>query len=429
MHITTKQNNPTKITLTIVADSKDLSVVKDAVLKELANTTKVSGFREGKAPLSVVEKNVDDQVLQSKVVDKAVNKLYVNAVRKSDIRPVGAPQVTLKKFVPYTELEFDAATEVIGKIDLPNYKSIKKKQEKPTVTADDVKKVLEDLQAKGAEKVDVKRAAKNGNQVTIDFSGKDEKGNAISGADGKDYPLTLGSNTFIPGFEENIVGLKAGEDKVFDISFPKDYGVKALANKKAKFTVIVKNVQELKKAKLDDEFAKKIGSFENLAALKKDIKTQLQQEKETQATRALENSIVNEIVDKSKVDLPESLIDEQLGRLKTEVKQNLVYKDQTWQEMLELEGMTEEEFDKAKLKPEAEQRVKTGLVLSEISHNEKIDVTPEEVDMRMQLLKGQYTDPAMKAELDKPETKQDIASRMITEKTLEHILSIATNDK
>lgn len=426
MQVKTNQDNPTKVTLTITADEKDLNLAKQAALKELAGNTKVSGFRDGKAPLSVIEKNVDDQTLQSEVLDEAINTLYVKAVTKAELRPIGNPQVTLKKFVPFTQLEFDATTEVIGKISLPNYKTISKKPAKVEVTADDVKKVLEDLRTKSAEKSEVKRPAKNGDEAVIDFEGKDEKKQPIKGAEGKDYPLQLGSNSFIPGFEDNLIGLKAGEEKTFTLKFPKDYGVKALASKNVEFKVKVNKVQELKLPKLDDEFAKKIGSFENLAALKKDIKTQLLQEKQQQANNAFENELVGEIVSKSKVELPQSLVDEQQERLKTEIKQNIMYRGQTWKEMLEFEGLTEEEFDKKKIEPEAKQRVKTGLVLSEISQIEKIDVTPEELELRMQLLKGQYTDPAMQAELEKPEARNDIASRMITEKTLQYLVKEAT---
>lgn len=426
MHVKSDNQSPTKLTLTITADDKDLKVIKDEALQALAKDVKVSGFRSGKAPLSVIEKNIDDQTLQSKVVDEAINRLYIKAAQKSDIRPVGQPQVTLKKFVPYTELEFDVETEVIGDVKLPNYKTIKKTQEKVSVSADEVKKVIDDLLTKSSKKEDVSRGAKQGDEVTIDFLGKDEKGKEIKGAEGKDYPLMLGSNTFIPGFEDNLIGLKSGESKTFKLTFPKDYGVKALANKKVEFSVEVKGVKELTKPKLDDEFVKTIGSFSDVASLKKDIKTQLLQEKQSQANNAFENQIVNEIVDKTKVELPKLLVDEQVERLKTEIKQNLMYRGQTWQEMLEFEGLSEEDYIKQKLIPEAQQRVKTGLVLSEIADQEKIVVTPEELETRMQLLKGQYTDPSMQAELSKPEARQEIGSRLMTEKTLNRLVELVT---
>lgn len=199
MHIKSDNQSPTKLTLTITADDKDLKVIKDEALQALAKEVKVSGFRSGKAPLSVIEKNIDDQTLQSKVVDEAINRFYIKAAQKSDIRPVGQPQVTLKKFVPFTELEFDVDTEVIGDIKLPNYKSIKKTQEKVTVSADEVKKVIDDLLTKSSKKEDVSRTAKSGDQLIINFLGKDEKRQEIKGAEGKDYPLLLGSNSFIPG--------------------------------------------------------------------------------------------------------------------------------------------------------------------------------------------------------------------------------------
>jgi trigger factor len=303
---------------------------------------------------------------------------------------------------------------------------VKKTLTKEAVTADDVKKVLESLAVRNAEKKSVERGAKKDDEVVISFKGTDTKGEPIKGADGKDYPLVLGSDTFIPGFEDNIIGLKSGDKKEFTLTFPKDYGVKALANKKVTFAVTVAQVNELTPAKIDDNFASKVGPFKTVAELKTDIKKQLELERSNQAERQLENEIIQEIVDKSSVELPESLIEEQIERLKTEVRQNLTYRGQTWQEMLEAEGTTDEQYTKDFLRPEAERRVKTGLILAEISIEEKLDISPEELEVRMQVLKSQYQDAAMQSELEKPEARRDIASRMLTEKTVQRLVELAT---
>jgi trigger factor len=330
----------------------------------------------------------------------------------------------MKKFVPYTTLEFEADVETIGEVKLAGYKTIKHAKQPVTVTAKDIIEVLENLKMRMAERVEVKRPAKLNDEVIVDFAGRDEKDEPINGADGKDYPLILGSKTFIPGFEEEVVGMKPEGKKEFNITFPKDYNVAALQNKKVTFSVTAKKVQELKTPKLDDEFAKKAGPFKTLAELKADIKTQLKAERERENQNVYENELIKKIVDKSTVEIPEVLIEEQIDRLEEEEKRNLVYRGQTWQEHLDAEGVTEKEH-RERQKSDAELRVKAGLVLSEIADKEHLSVEPEELEIRIQMLKGQYKDPAMVAELDKPENRQDIAARLLTEKTIAKLVDYA----
>jgi trigger factor len=263
------------------------------------------------------------------------------------------------------------------------------------------------------------RASKTGDRVWIDFKGIDDKGKPVNGADGKDYPLSLGSNTFIPGFEDNIIGLKKDDTKTFTLDFPKDYQVKALQSKKVTFDITVKKVEDTKLEKIDDEFAKKAGPFKDLSALKADIKKQIEAERTNQADREYEENIVKAIAAKTKFNLPETLINEQMDTLDKEFRQNLTYRGQTFQEYLDTKGIKEDEYREAELKPIALERLKAGIVLNEISDKEGIKVTPEEVDIRIQILKNQYkSDAKMQAELDKPDNKQEIAHRLITEKTI-----------
>ncbi|HSX53359.1 MAG TPA: trigger factor [Patescibacteria group bacterium] len=408
----------TRIKLDISADQKLIDGIKTVVLRHLAKDhVKLPGFRSGKAPLSMVEKSVDQELLHSEFLDEAVNRLYVQAMQAEKLRPVEQPKITLKKFVPFTQLEFEAEVEVIGEIKLPNYKTMKQQPAAVKVEAKDVTEVLSSLQQRMAERSGVQRASKKGDEVLIDFSGKDSKGQRVKGADGKDYPLILGSNTFIPGFEEHLFGLKHGDDTKFDVTFPKDYGVAALQSKKVTFSVSVKQVQEVVAPKLDDSFAAKSGPFKTLTELKTDIKKQLTIERQQQADRDFENQLVRNIAAKSSVAIPEVLIDEEVKRAEEGERQNLAYRGQTWQEHLDEEGITEEEH-RRRNRDSAQESVKAGLVLSEISEQEGIKVTPEEFEIRLQLLKGQYTDNAMQAELDTPNGRRDIENSLLTEKTL-----------
>jgi trigger factor len=426
MQISLTHPSDTEATITVVASEPELQTLKEDVLRRFQGRVRVQGFREGKAPLALVEKNVDPATLQTEFLDQAINQMYMQAIADKHLRVVNQPQVSVTKFVPFTTLEFEATAEVVGEIVLPDYKKIKKAPAAVKITAEDVKQVLETLRTRLAEKKDVDRAAKAGDQVFIDFIGTDKGGKSIAGADGKDYPLLLGSNTFIPGFEDNLTGLKAGEEKTFTLTFPKDYGVKALASKDVTFAVTLTKVQEVVSPKLDDDFAAKAGPFKTLQALKDDVKQQLEVEQQQEADRAFENELIEEVASKTKVALPKTLVEDQIDRMEQEEKQNLVYRGQTWQEHLDEEGVTAEEHREQK-REQAESRVRAGLALAEISEKEDIDVLPEELEIRMQLLKGQYQDKTMQAELDKPETRRDINSRMLTEKTVEKLKAYASS--
>lgn len=415
----------TSVKLSIVADQATLDVVKAHVLKHLAaQHVKMPGFRAGKAPLALVEKQVDPSLLQSEFLDESLNRMYLQAIKAEDIRPVEQPKISVKKFVPFTTLEFEAEVEAVFDIKLANYKSIRKQPEPVKITAKDIDGVIKSLQQRLAVREPVTRSAKNGDEIVMDFKGTDSKGQSVNGADGNDYPLVLGSNTFIPGFEPNLIGLTAGTEKTFDVTFPKDYGVAALQSKKVTFQVKVKKVQAVVEPKVDDTFAAKAGPFKSLAALKEDIKKELVIEQQKQSERDFENALIQEITQKSSLSVPNVLIDEEVERAEQAERQNLAYRGQTWEEHLAEEQISEAEHRKRN-RPDAENNVKAGLVLSEIARQEGVTVTPEELDIRIQLLREQYKDAAMQAELDRPENRNEIEGRLVTEKTLEKLTQYA----
>jgi trigger factor len=425
MHVSREQLSPTRVKLTIIADDKVMQSTKSHVVAELSRNVKVPGFRPGKAPANIIEKHIEPTVLQSEFLDHAINRLYVDSAQHEQLRPVAQPEIAVTKFVPFTTLEFTAETEVVGDIKLADYKKIKLEPKKVEVTAKDVNEVIDNLLMRSAEKKEVDREAKSGDELIIDFSGTDALTNEpISGADGKDYPLVIGSNTFIPGFEDELIGAKKGAATTFTLAFPQDYGVAALQNRKVQFVVTVQTVTELQKPKLDDKFATTVGPFKTVAELKADIKKQLKNEKQQEANREYDNQLLEKIASKSEVAIPDSLIDDEIGRLEEEEKRNIVYRGQTWEEHLAEEGITAEAH-RDKQRPAAELRIKGGLILGEIAEQEKITVTPEELEIRMMLLKNQYPDPNMQAELDKPESRRDINSRLMTEKTLDKLRAYA----
>jgi len=422
MQSTINNISETQTKLTITADASDLTTIKQTVLKKLAPSIKMAGFRDGNVPPALAEKQLGNQ-LQGEVLEESINQFYRDAVLRDNIRVVSQPKVEIIKYVPYSTLEFSAEVEVIAKIKLPDYKNLSVKKADVKITASDVKEILDRLLKQSAEYVQVKRAAKDGDRVIMNFEGTDDKGEAVKGAKGTDFPLSIGSKTFIPGFEENLIGLKENDEKTFVITFPKDYHLKALQSKKVTFKVNVNKVEETKLATLDDAFAAKVGPFKNLDELKEDIKKQLKIERDNQAEREYEDNIIKSVLAKTKVILPESLLDEQMEAVDKEFKQNLTYRGESFTDYLENNMLTEEDYRSKELKPVAEERLKAGLVLSEIANVENIVVSQEEIDIRIMVMKKQYSDVEMQKELDKPDAKRDIGSRLLTEKTIAKLVS------
>lgn len=418
--------SPTKVKLTLEADVAEMEPIKRHVLAHFRHRVQVPGFRAGSAPLAMVEKSVDQKQLTDEFMEHALNHFYTQAVKHQDLRPVGQPQVELKKFVPFTDLSFEVETETIGDVILPDYKKIKLKQGQAGIVAKDVNEVVKSLQLRLAKRKAVARPAKPGDEVIIDFNGKDKDGQPVSGTDAKDYPLVLGSGSFIPGFEDNLTGVNAGDKREFKVRFPNEYAAAAMRNREVIFQIQVKKINQLDIPELDDNFAQQAGPFKNLTELKADVKKQLKIERQQQLDRDYENRLIGEIVAQSKVAIPDSLIDEDIVRMEDEEKRNLTFRGQTWQEHLKEEGVSEQEH-RGRQRPRAEERIKAGIILGEIADKEKISVTAVEVEERIKILKSQYQDEAMRAELDKPQARRDIEARLLTEKTIARLARYSQN--
>lgn len=426
LKITRTDESKTEISLTILVDDETLAIAKKHAVEKLGKNVKITGFREGNAPASLVEKAIDPSALAEEFLNEAINHAYPDAVRAEKINPIAQPRVEVLKFVPFTMVEFKATISVLGEIKLANYKKLGVQKSVTAVTKKDIEKVIENMQTQLAARKDVERAAKNGDQAWINFDGKDAKGEPVNGAKGDNYPLVLGSNTFIPGFEDHVIGMKAGDDKEFTITFPKDYGVKALQSKKVTFKVEVVKVQEIEKPAVDKAFVEKVApGIETVEQLHDDIKKQLQVEAASNDNRAYENAIVAELVAKSEVDLPQELIDEQAQNVLRDLQQNILYRGQTMKEYLESVGMTEEEQHEKEILPEAKRRLKAGILLSEIAEKEAISVSPEELQDRVAVLKERYaSDVEMQKQLNDPNAQRELGAQLLTEKTLKRIVEL-----
>ncbi len=424
MKHTRKNNSDTQVALTVELDGSDLAHVKQKTLKRLAKKIKVAGFRQGKVPTSVAEKNIDSYLLGMELTEDAVNQFALEVLEIEKLQPLERPKVEVTKYVPNQQLEFSATVEVLPKITLGDYKKLNAKKAAVKVTAAEIGEVIERMRQGMAEKKAVKRGAQSGDEVTIDFHGTQD-GKDVAGASGKDYPLVLGTSTFIPGFEEGLAGKKNGD--VFDLPllFPKDYHHQPLAGAKVNFAVTVKQVKEVVLPELDDTFAAKCGPFKTVNELKADVKRELTEQKKREALDTLKDVLLEQLVKESKVPTPEVLIADQITSLERDFTQNLLYRGITLEQYLTDQKSTKEEWLAKALRPQAIRRVQVGLALAELSKLENIEVSMEELETRLSQLLQQYgNDASMRSQLDTPETRRDLANRLVTEKTVDRLLTL-----
>lgn len=425
MKTTVKNLSETKVELTITIDADALAAAQQVALVKLSKTAKVPGFRKGKVPASVAAKHVDPQALQQQLLDDAVSKAVAEAFMAEKIQALDRPMVDIKKYVPGDLLEFTAEVEVLPEIKLGDYKNLTAKAEKTSVSAEEVNDTIERMRAGFAEKKEVTRAAKDGDETIIDFIGK-KNDVAFDGGTGTDYTLTLGSNQFIPGFEEGIIGHKAGETFDLELEFPNDYHAKELAGEKVVFTTTLKKVVEPILPTLDDEFAKKTGQAETLTALKADIKNEITTQKQNEAANKLKDALIEELIEKSTVPVPEILVEDQMRSIQQDFTQNLMYRGLDLTTYLEANGFADEDaWKEAEVRPAALRRTQAGLVLAELTKLEKIDATDAEIDEHVEIHKQQYANsPQALEQFDTPEVKRDIANHFITEKTIERLVTL-----
>jgi trigger factor len=427
MKTTVKNLSETKVELTISLDKDDLKAAEQVAITKLAKTVKAPGFRKGKVPASVAVKHIDPEMLGQQTLEDALSKAVAESYMNENIQALDRPAVEIKKYVPGSELEFTAEAEILPKVTLGDYKKLKATTKKATVTAKEVDEVIERMRLGFAEKVEVERPARDGDEVVIDFVGKKDDV-AFDGGTGTDYSLTLGSKSFIPGFEEGIVGKKIGETFDLPLEFPKDYHVADLKGAKVVFTTTLKGIKEVVKPEVNDEFATKAGPFKTVAELTDDIKRELAAQKDREAGEKLKDDLVKQLVEASAVPVPEILAKDQAESIERDMTQNLMYQGLTLDQYLDNKGFeSKEKWLETEVKEAAEKRVQAGLVLAELSKVEKIQATEKELDEHVELYKKQYANnPRTVEQFSTPEARRDIANRLLTEKTVDRLVELNT---
>ena len=421
MKIKSKKLSDSRVEITVTLDSEDLKVAQKKALEKLAKEIHVEGFRKGKVPTEIAAKFIPENDLNAEAIDIAVRTTVIEAFKQAEKSPLVIPSVNVTKYVPGEMAEYTAAADIVPEVKLGDYKNLGVKRPEIKVTTKDIDEVLNNLASSFAEKKVTKRAAKLTDEVIIDFVGKKD-GEAFRGGSAKDYKLVLGSNTFIPGFEDGIVGHEPGDKFDLKLTFPEDYGVKDLAGAKTVFEVLLKQVNEVTKAEINDELAKKCGPFKTLDELKSDIKKNLESQNAHRTEEKYKDDLIKALVKKSKVPAPEVLIDDQMRMIREDMNRNAAAQGMTFENYLEQNHETMEDWEK-QAREIAKERVEASLVLQNLALEQKITISDDLVAAKIAELRDVYKkSPEALKSLKDPNVKMDIKNRMIIEKTLDFLV-------
>lgn len=385
-----KENNKTdKNTVELVVEVKgdEFKAAVDAAFKKNIAKMTVPGFRKGKAPRKMVEKLYGEGVFYDDAINALYPATYDAAVAQAGISPVDNPAVEVTS-VDSEGFEFKAKVTVKPEVEVKDYKGIKAVKNVYNVTETMVKGEIEALRKQNQRIVDVDREAKSGDTVNIDYEGSVD-GVPFDGGKAQGYDLSLGSNTFIPGFEDQLIGKKAGDECDVNVTFPEEYHAEELKGKAAVFKVKVNNVKEIQLPDADDEFAKDVSEFDTLAELKADIKKKLKEQKNAQSESELESALVDKLLENTEVEIPAVMISRKVDSMMAEFEQRLAGSGLNLNTYIQYMGTDLESFKK-NYEPEAEKQVKTRLALEKIVELEKIVVSDEDTDKEYQMIADAY---------------------------------------
>jgi len=369
--------------ITVAIEEERISTVVDGRLQDMTKTVKVKGFRTGKVPLKIVKQQYEQQVRQEVVGDVLQSTLY-EAIGQEKLNPAGQPRIDSLKSDPGQGMEYTALFEIYPEVKLGDLS--KETVEKPTaeITDADVDEMLETVRGQHKEWVSVDRAAKDGDQLNINFKGMID-GELFPGGEANDMLIELGSGRMIKGFEEGLIGAKAGDDVTLNVTFPDDYHAKELAGKPAKFDTHINKIEEAKLPELNDEFAKKLGIKDaNLENMHKEIKASMQLELDNRLNTKMKSAVMDALINAHDFDVPKPLIEDESEAIKKNMLENL--KQQGMQD----QGM---QLNASMFADQAIRRVKLGLIMSEIVKSEKVEADEERVKKKIEEIAAPYEQP------------------------------------
>jgi len=406
----------------------DAEKFEQGLQKSFAKNSKkfnIPGFRRGKAPRYMVEKFYGEQALYEDAINEICPEAYDQAVEENDIHPVDRPEIDIKQIGRGQTFIFTAKVTVKPEVELGEYKGVEVQKASAVVTDEDVDKELEKVQDKNSRLISVEdRPVASGDTAVIDFEGFID-GVPFEGGKGTDYSLVIGSGTFIPGFEDQLVGLAAGEEKDVNVSFPEEYGTQELAGKPAVFKVKVNEIKLKELPALDDEFAKDVSEFETMEEYKADLRKQLVERAEHNAHHEDEDNVVEKVVSNATVEIPPVMVEKHVDDLTYDFGMRLRYQGLELEKYLEVMGMDMNTF-REQFKTRAEQEVKTQLVIEKVGVVEGIVPADEDVEEEIKRISENYKQSVedFKQHL-KPDDIEYIRSTLVARKTVDFLLENA----
>lgn len=376
--------------LTVEVSAEQFNEALDQAFKKVVKDVQLPGFRKGRIPRGMFEQRFGVESLYQDAVDIVLPEAYSNAVEEAGIEPVDQPEIDITQIEKGQPLHFTAKVTVKPEVKLGDYKGLEVENVDVTVTDEDVEKDLDNQRQSLAELV-VKEegAVENGDTVVIDFEGFVD-GKAFEGGAAENHTLEIGSGSFIPGFEEQLIGKATGEATDVDVTFPEEYHAENVAGKPATFKVTIHEVKAKELPELDDEFAKDVDDeVETLAELKEKTKKRLEEEKQNEADAAKREALINQASDNAEIDVPQAMIDSELDRMLREFEQRLQQQGMTLDMYFQFSGQSEEQL-KDQMKEDAAKRVQTNLVLEAIAQVEELEATDADVQEELQSMADMY---------------------------------------
>lgn len=349
----------------------------------------IPGFRKGKAPRKMVERYYGEQVLFEDAINIICPEAYDEAVEQNNLHPVERPEIDIKQIGEGKNLIFTAKVTLKPEVELGQYKGVEVNKIETYVTEEDVEKELQKAAESNSRLITVEdRPVQSGDTAVIDFEGFMD-GVAFKGGKGENYELVIGSGSFIPGFEDQLIGKNTGDDVEVNVTFPEEYGASELAGKPALFKVKVKEIKFREMPVIDDEFAKDVSEFDTIEAYKEDLKKKLIENAEHKAKHDTEDNIINKIVDNATVDVPKAMTERQIDSMARDFDYRLRYQGLDLNKYIEIMGMNMETF-REQFADRAEKEVKTQLVLEQIAKSENISASQDEIDEEIKKLAENY---------------------------------------
>lgn len=375
--------------LTIEVSAEDLDKAMEKAYQKQKSRISLPGFRKGKAPRKMIESMYGKGVFMEDAVNSLVPQEYTKALGECDLEIVSQPEINVTQMEPGKALIFTADVAVKPEVTLGDYKGVEVPKSEITVTDEEVDAEVKKEQDKNARTVAVEdRAAANGDITTIDFEGFVD-GVAFEGGKGTDYALTLGSGTFIPGFEDQLVGANTGDHVEVKVTFPEEYQAKELAGKEAVFQCDVKKIETKEVPELDDEFAKDVSEFDTLAEYKEDVKKKLTEKKEKEARTAKENAAVDKAIENAQMDIPELMTKTECRQMMDDFSRRMQQQGLSMEQYFQFTGQSVDKMMED-MKPQALKRIQTRLVLEKIAEVENIQPTEEEVNEEISKMAEMY---------------------------------------